>query len=590
MHVARQAGVAAPQAMVAGMLPAVEEVLPAPEDVRPWSRLRAALRRIDGWGPLAWKEIHGAWRLPAGVLVITSPETEPGDDDDRRVLFLVVDHGLGAGDPIATADWVLRHVWGTLLAKPLISVWTIRPGQSVRATNACWSTGRQLVLRLEILLPYAGMCIDAKRCGRFLTRVAQFADDLAVARRRPELERHRRSLVRQRALRAALPAHGLCAFIGEGAILPRAADGGPFPGAAPVRVPSALRITLDLGRLGRVTGWGIPHGVTAITGAPYHGKSTVLQALQAGIDDHPPGDGRERVVVADSALLVQAEDGRAIKAQDLSGFFAALPGADATNFSTQRASGATSMAASVLQGVAAGCKLLLVDEDTAASNFLLIDPVLRRLLGRTLHGNRTLLEVLPALAAQGVATVLVAGSNGHALAVAERVVQMDHWQPHDVTRRARKLTGPRPAAPLRWPRPRRHLAAQPDALFGERNFAPCDLREPERPRLKLPTFRELGTREVAHWHQLDLRRSGWVLDEALVAGALAAAGWCCRLAPQGIELDTLHAAYLALVAQGAQALDPFHTRLLAVPPWQLVVGVLERLPVPVISSTVAEVA
>jgi hypothetical protein len=578
--------------MVAAMLPAVEEVLPSPVEVRPWSRLRAALRRIDGWGPLAWKEILGGWQLPAGVLAITTPEYEAGDDEDRRVLFLAIDHGLGAGAPVAAADqvaiadWVLRQTWETLLAKPLITAWTLRPGSAVRASNACWCEGTRLILRLEVLLPYAGMCIDAKRCARFLQQVAAFAADVARPQLRPALASHCRALRLQRAMRAALPEHGLCAFIAEGSILPRAADGGPFPGAAPVRIPPSLQVTLDLGRLGKIAGWGIPKGVTALTGAPYHGKSTVLQALQAGIDDHPPGDGRERVVTDSSALLVQAEDGRAIKDQDLSGFFAALPGADSTHFSTSRASGATSMAASVLQGVAAGCHLLLVDEDTAASNFLLIDPVLRRLLGRTLHGNRTLLEVLPALAAQGVSTILVAGSNGHALAVADRVVQLDHWQPHDVTRRARRLTGPRPTAPRAWSVGRRWLAADPDAVFGARHFVPCDLREPERPQLKLPVERGHAPvwQQLSAWHQLDLRRSGWVLDAPLVAGALAAAGWCCRLAPQGADLAALEQQYHDLVARGATALDPYHTRLMTVPPWQLVVAVLERLPVPRIAG------
>ena len=566
------------------MLPVPEQPLPPAAELRPISRLRAALRRIDAWGPLAWKEILGGWRLrlpgdaqAENALVL--PEGDEDGDEDERTLYLAVAHGLGPGEAVATCDWVVRHAWATLLAAPRIPAWTVRPGAAVRATNACWLAGDRVILRLQISLPYLGMGIDARRVGRFIRQVEAFAADLATRRARPELARWRRSVARQRALRAALPAAGLIAFLGEGALLPRAADGGPAAGAVPLSIPPGLRRTLDLGRHGSVTGWGIPQGVTAVTGAPYHGKSTVLQALQAGADDHPPGDGRELVVTDPSALFVQAEDGRPIKAQDLAGFFASLPGADAKSFTTARASGATSMAASVCQGLAGGSRLLLIDEDSAASNFLLIDPVLRQILGKTLNGTTTLLEALPDFARQGVSTVLVAGSNGHALAIADRVVQMDHWQPHDVTAKVRRLVGPPPAA-RRFTPPRRILDDTPDAVFGPRHFLALDLREPERPRVKLPAAR--GT---SGWHTLDLRRSGWVLDPALVAGALLAAGWACRLAG-GVptDLTTLGQRYAAVVAGGATALDPFHTRIITVPPWPLVVSILERLPHPGLRS------
>ena len=551
-------------------LPPREAILPSADEIRPLATLRANLRRIDGWGDLAWKEVLGAWRLPSGTLLLTLPEFDADQHDDERLLFLVIDHALGAADPVTTADWVLRHTWATLLAAPAIRAWTLSPGSAVRATTACWFDDGRLVLRLHVRLPYAGMCIDARRFGRFVRQVERFAADLAERQRRPELERHRRSLALTRALRAALPELGLVAFLADGAVLPRNRDGGPAERAIPLRTPIALRTEIDLGRCGKVRGWGIRVGVTAIAGAPYHGKSTVLQALQAGIDDHPPGDGRELVVTEPSALLVQAEDGRRIVDQDLSAFFHALPGADSTHFTTERASGATSMAASVLQGVAAGCRLLLVDEDTAASNFLLIDPTMRKLLGASLDGTRTLLEALPALAAQGVSTVLVAGSSGHSLAVAGRVVQMDHWQPHEVTARARRLVGRSANDLRRLMVPARLLTADPDVVFGPRHFAPLDLREPERPRIKLPV-----PNGANGWTTLDLRRCGWVLDEALVAGALLAAGWCCRLGTR--DLAALHGAYADLLTRGPTAIDPFHSRMLTAPPWHLVVTVLERL-------------
>jgi hypothetical protein len=231
------------------------------------------------------------------------------------------------------------------------------------------------------------------------------------------------------------------------------------------------------------------------------------------------------------------------------------------------------MGASLCQGLAAGCRLLLVDEDTAASNFLTIDPLMRRLLGRALDGTATLLELLPGLARAGVSTVLVAGSNSLSLAASERVLLMEHYQPRDVSARVRRMLGARrgrPAAPLALPA--RILADAPDCLFGPRHFLVVDADEAERPRLD----------GIA----LDLRRSGWELDRALVRGALAAAAWCCRLAEgRPLALDLLAGRWRDFVAtHGARGLDPFDTALIAVPPWQLVVGVLERLARPAIAS------
>ena len=528
--------------------PDSESILPAPEDIRSSKRLRAELRRIDGWGPLAWKEILGAWRLSAhAVIVITVPEQEDDSDGDERLAHLVIDHGLGTpapgGDATAMADWVLRGPVAKMLLKPAIRAWSLQPGSAVRATNACWFADQHLVVRLHFTLPYAGMGIDPRRVGRFIVQVKRMADELAMTAARETLSSRatlraqRRSVAKQQALRAALVPNGLVAFVSEGAILPRSAGGGPASNAVAIRLPAVLRTTIDLGRFGKVSGWGLRQGITAITGAPYHGKSTLLQALQAGVDDHPPGDGREGIASLASALLVQAEDGRPVTTTDLSLFFFSLPGTDSRNFSTARASGATSMAASVVQGVAAGCRLLLIDEDTAASNFLLIDPVMRRLLGPTLRGTKTLLEVLPAFAAAGVSTILVAGSSSHSLAVADRVVQMDHWQPHDVTARARRLVRRLPTAKS-TALPERRFIDAPDALFGPRHFAPLDVREPERPRLKLPV-----PNGVDGGHRLDLRRSGWALDEALVAGALSAAGWVCRLAGGSADMAALESAY-----------------------------------------------
>jgi predicted ABC-class ATPase len=550
---------------------------PAIDGARRRRELDAALRRIDGWGPRAWREVGGAWDLGPALIAVGPTIADP--DDDPLLPTLAVDlvvprHGLGRVDgPAAAAalcDWVLRRAWATLLAAPPVRVTTLRPGTVIRATNACYLLPAvdgvaPVCLRLRVRPPMAGMCCDAKPYRAFLRRLVAFAAGLQTGRPQPGRRAHLRAVAVQQALRAALPAHGLVAFLGNGARLARARGGGPDPACRPLAVAKARATTIDLGRLGRVSGLGIRAGITAIAGAPYHGKSTVLAALAAGREDHPPGDGRELVVADASAVAVPADDGRRIKAQDVAGFFAALPGSDSRAFTTNRASGATSMAAGVLQAVAAGSRLLLIDEDTAASNFLAIDAGMRRLLGRTLHGTRTLIEVLPALARAGTSTVLVAGSTLAALAVADRVLELAHFQPRDATARVRRLAGAPPRPARAWRVPARVLDDHPDRLLGPRHFLAVAGGEAERP---------LVGDEV-----LDLRRCGWELDPALARGACAAAAWCLRLAGgRPVDLDGLGRTYQAWISRhGPGVLDPYHIGLHSVPPWQLVVAVLERL-------------
>ena len=569
-------------------MPVVPTLFPIPTEPAPSRRsaLFATLRRIDGWGQGAWREVYCAWRLRHCLLSIDDLEAGVSrDEDDRVAAFVVVipGHTLGRpGDPArdaATCDWVLRQAWDGLLDGANLTVTTHRPGQAVRAGNACLFTapspGQEpaLVLRLLVRLPMAGMCCDGKALMRFLRRIEAFAAGLCRRGTRPALARHRQAVAVQQALRAALAEHDLVAFIGDGARLARAGDGTAMPACRPWRTPRGERFTLDLGALGRVHGLGLRRGVTAVAGAPYHGKSTLLAALAAGREDHIPGDGRELVVAEPSVLAIQAEDGRRIKDTDLSPFFARLPGNDSRHFSTIRASGATSMGASLVQGIAAGCRLLLVDEDSAASNFLTIDPVMRRLLGLALDGIATLLDLLPALAAAGVSSVLVAGSNHQSLLASQRVVLMQDYQPRDATARMRRLLprSRRTTAVAATALPRRVLADDADCLFGPRHFLRVDVTEPERP--------------LVNGSALDLRRCGWELDPALVRGALAAAGWCCRLAEgQPLALDLLSRRYQDFIGTyGVRGLDPFDTALITVPPWQLVVTVLERLERPCIT-------
>ena len=540
--------------------------------------LYATLRRIDGWGPNAWREVIGAWAL-RGCTVVFDPDesvlvTGDHSEADGCSIFLSIPHRLGQSESIATADWALRETWWHFVPSAGVRVTMLRPGQAIRATNACLVQGEHLVLRMRLGWPYQGMCIDAGGMRRLIRRLEGLAARLAMPT--PGLHAHRRCVARARALRAALPEHGLVAFLAVGARLARSADGGPDPDCTPLAIPANQLLSIELPGFGTVTGLGIRSGITALAGAPYHGKSTVLAAIKAGIDDHIPGDGRELVVSVADTIPIQAEDGRLVHPTHLGDLFARLPGSDPTRFTTRRASGATSMAATVAQGIAAGARLLLIDEDTAAGNILAVDPLMRRLLGRAMDGCTTLLEVLPNLAKRhGVSALVVAGSSAAALAAADRVLVMQDYQPRDATRQAQRLA----PAVVRCTAPHlgqpRQLTCAAEALLHGTHGVHIDVQECERPRLRLGST----------WHTLDLRRCGWELDAERTRGALLAAAWCCRWHQPGDDLCRLADRYAEHTqAHGPSVLDPYHGDDLSLPPWPLVAAVLERLAVTVIND------
>jgi predicted ABC-class ATPase len=190
-----------------------------------------------------------------------------------------------------------------------------------------------------------------------------------------------------------------------------------------------------------IRGLGIPCGVTLVVGGGYHGKSTLLAALSAGVYDHIPGDGRERCVGREATVAIRAEDGRAVRGVDLRPFIGDLPlGRRTDRFDTDDASGSTSQAAAIMEAIEAGATALLIDEDTAATNFMIRDPRMRRLVPGSKEPITPYLDRVRELAeARGVSSVLVIGGAGDYLDVADLVIQMDAYQPVDATERARMV-------------------------------------------------------------------------------------------------------------------------------------------------------
>ena len=281
-------------------------------------------------------------------------------------------------------------------------------------------------------------------------------------------------------LRGLLPGLGLVAFVANGAVLPRESGASDRPlgsGAVPFRSPKEYRVEVDLPNKGVVPGMGIPEGVTLVAGGGFHGKSTLLSALSWGVYDHVPGDGRELVVARGDAVKVRAEDGRSVSGVDISAMIGALPGGRTTeDFSTPNASGSTSQAANIAEAIEVGTSLLLVDEDTSATNFMIRDERMRELVRR--EPITPFIDLVrPLHRSLGISTVVVVGGVGDYLDVADRVILLQDYVPSDATFRSREVVkrfpprAPLTARALRPPRERAIVASSIDLRRGKRKRA-----------------------------------------------------------------------------------------------------------------------
>ena len=355
-----------------------------------------------------------------------------------------------------------------------------------------------LRLRLTAGLPAAGRRILGREAAALLTgRLPQALDRVLARLDRSQLARHVQTVEDQLALRQQLSAHGLVAFVAEGSILPRrsGADDRPLDGAIPLEVPPALACELEAPHAGLLRGLGVRAGVTLIAGGGYHGKSTLLAALAQGVYDHIPGDGRERCVSVPGAVSIRAEDGRAVRGVDLRPFITALPlGRRTDRFDTDDASGSTSQAAAIVEALEVGATALLIDEDTAATNFMIRDARMRRLVPDGKEPITPYLDRVRQLWEEvGVSSILVVGGAGDYLDVADWVIHMDEYRPHDVTARAKDIAA---ALPQAGPQPPGGWSPAAARRPDPRSLDPSRGRRAERVRgVKTRTI-EFGTEEI----------------------------------------------------------------------------------------------
>ena len=319
-------------------------------------------------------------------------------------------------------------------------------GQEILSRTACEITEKGITARFFVGFPANGRTINATELEKILfdflpvcIQKSFFYSSLNAN----ELQNYIELAEDQDFIRQTLPDKNLCAFIADGSILPRESgiSSRPMKASVPFTSPDSLRISINLPHKGKITGMGIPKGITLIVGGGYHGKSTLLNALELGVYNHIPGDGREYVITDATAVKLRSEDGRFIKDVDISMFINDLPNKKDTRcFSTLDASGSTSQAAGIVESIEAGSHLFLLDEDTSATNFMVRDAFMQQVIQREKEPITPFLERAEDLYKKaGISTILVAGSSGAFFHIADTIIQMDNYVPKDITASVKKL-------------------------------------------------------------------------------------------------------------------------------------------------------
>jgi predicted ABC-class ATPase len=425
--------------------------------------LAATLQRLDGRGYTSYKKIAGEYDAGSFRLHIDHVQGDPFAEASRlRALVAPASARLPpwalgtATRRAATADFLNRTFHASLLDASSSrgsgnsgQLTVLRPGQQVLVRSSMHvADDGGVEARFRAGLPARGRTVLGREAAELLSHDVVNAVEgglLFPSLDEHALRRHVETVEDAQALRAQLERNGLVAFVADGAILPRRSgiDDRPLDGddVVPFHAPESLRVTLHAPNAGDVTGLGIPTGVVLIVGGGFHGKSTLLRALERSVYDHVPGDGRERVVADENTVKVRAEDGRSVAGTDISNFIGRIPGGGDTRFfETANASGSTSQAAAIIEALEVGARALLLDEDTSATNFMIRDARMQSLIADEHEPITPFIDRAHQLARDhGVSSVLVVGGSGDYFDVADHVIAMRDFQPMEVTDDARRI-------------------------------------------------------------------------------------------------------------------------------------------------------
>ena len=413
--------------------------------------IAAILSRIDSKGYKAYKKLLNAKEVVDGIRIeIVRVQGDPyAPPSVVKVVSKIRAPEWALEEPVPLADWLTRRLYRILqrfsrkigdgrsgyLGIP-------RPGPIIIRRSSLEIVRDTVIARIYVGLPSKRRRILGDYAEELLLEKIPkaFKEALNVDYMLDDLRKHVYTWKMQEYIRMKLPDLGLVSFIGDGSILPRKCGGceEPLPNAVPFESPPSLRITITLPWGDEVTGMGIRKGITVVAGSAFHGKSTLLEAIAAGVWNHIPGDGREKVVTIRETMYVRAEDGRYVSCVDISSMIHNIPGQSNTScFTTRDASGATSIAASIQEAIEVGAKLILLDEDTAATNILYIDERAKDIT--KWHTITPLSSLARSMKKKGVSLIMVSSGSLPLLAIADTIIVMEAYKPIDKTTEAKGL-------------------------------------------------------------------------------------------------------------------------------------------------------
>ncbi|MCR6514917.1 ABC-ATPase domain-containing protein [Clostridium sp. LY3-2] len=424
--------------------------------------LKRELYKIDGRGYKAYKSLEGDYKFSNYVLHIDHVQGDPFAAPSRIRVSLnsnfnkIPEELFDTNNKrIAVCDFLTRtfnkninKYAGRVSGSGKSGIINIsRCTQEILDRTAVTIDKEKLEARFEVGFPARGRSVLAKELEKILYEfLPKIVENSLIYNNidKDKLTNRVKLVVDQEFIRKELKKLDLVAFVANGSILPRESGVSekPLKEAKRFKSPKNLEVTLNLPNKGEIKGMGIKKGITIIVGGGYHGKSTLLNALELGVYNHIEGDGREYVISNDDAVKVRAEDGRAITKDDISLFISNLPnGKDTVKFTSENASGSTSQAANIVEAIESKTKLLLIDEDTSATNFMIRDDVMQRLVSKEEEPITPFIELVKSIyEKKDISTILVVGSSGDYFDIADTVIQMDAYEPKNVTEKAKELS------------------------------------------------------------------------------------------------------------------------------------------------------
>lgn len=432
------------------------------------AELISSLNRLDGRPYGSYKSLLGDWNYGEFTISFDRVQSDPyAPPTALRCLFDIAQAGIPEAAVatkearLATSDFLLRSFEANIrrFTRPG-TVTVVHTAAEILQRSACTITDSKVELRFQVNLPARGRTIMGRTAATIFDRdvpdiileTFDFISEEVGEDNSARLLKHVATYEDYVALQKILAEKNWLAFVADGSILPRRSGISQLPleGALPFTSPDSVRETVTLPHAGEVSGMVIHPGVTVIAGGGYHGKSTLLLALQRAVYPHVPGDGRELIATTPNAVKLRAGDGRFVCGVDISPFISHLPGgADTSNFNTENASGSSSQAAGIMEAIECGSPLILLDEDTSATNLLIRDERMRALISPDKEPITPLVDLVQAMYKHtGTSCVIVMGGSGTFLDEADRVLMLDNYVCSDVTEQAKKVAAeyPRPRA------------------------------------------------------------------------------------------------------------------------------------------------